>query len=95
MEAGHTAPAASTPEQVAGEAKRKRRNRKRTFHATTVRRIQAKARERQNVWTAGGDQPNRTTTLTRELDELFDERRDEQKGTLRDPFMGRTSGASA
>lgn len=56
---------ASTPDKVAGEAKR-RRNRPRTKSATTLRRIQAKARERQAAYAEGGH-PNETARLGADL----------------------------
>jgi hypothetical protein len=69
--------------EVAGKGKRNRR--KRTTAAGTVRRINARARERQAAWLETG-QPNLTYRLTRELDGLYGEHRDEQAGTLTDPF---------
>jgi len=54
----------------------------------TVRRIQKAARERQATWLETG-QPNRTYRLTRELDKLYGEHRDEQAGTFNDPYRGR------
>lgn len=78
--------------KVAGETKaeRKPRNRKRTRNASTLRRINATARERQAAWLATG-QPTTTYQLTRELDGLYGEHRDDQAGTLTDPYRGRTS----
>ena len=87
-----------TRDAVAGKGKRK--GRKRTREATTVRRIHAKARERQAAWLDGGPrepmwldgQPYRRETyeLTRELDALYGEHRDDQAGSLTDPYRGRT-----
>jgi hypothetical protein len=81
--------------EVAGEIKgqRSRRNRKRTTGATTIRQINARARERQAAWAETG-KPNVTEHLTRELDGLYGEYRDEQAGTLTDPYYGRTWGPS-
>ena len=81
----------STPDQVAGEVKRKRRNRKRTHRATIQRQINAKARERQGAWAETG-QRDLTETLTRKLDRDFSELRqtDPPQG---DPFKGRTAKA--
>lgn len=76
--------------EVAGKGKRTRR--KRTTAATTARVIHAKARERQAAWLET-DQPTTTYRLTRELDELYSEHRDEQAGTLTDPFYGNTMSA--
>lgn len=76
--------------EVAGKGERGRRRRKRTTEATTVRRIQAKARERQDAWLETG-QPNKTFQLTRELTVLYGAHREEQAGTLTTPYCGRTS----
>lgn len=78
--------------KVAGEAKgqTRSRNRKRTTGATTIRRINARARERQAAWAETG-QPNLTEHLTRELDGLYDAYRDERAGTLTDPYRGNTA----
>lgn len=90
-------PALDTRE-VAGKGKRNRR--KRTTHATTVRQINAKARERQAAWREGG-KPNVTYALTRKLngpeerlapEGLFAEHRQELAGMHRiDDYQGRTS----
>jgi hypothetical protein len=55
----------------------------------TVNAIDETAHERHEAYLEGG-QPNTTYRLTRKLDELFDERRDETAGTLTDPFYGST-----
>lgn len=55
----------------------------------TTRQIQRTARERQEAWLETG-RPNDTFRLTHELDVLYDEHRDEQAGTLVDPYFGRT-----
>jgi hypothetical protein len=69
-----------TPERSLVEAKgRRSRNRKRSTGATTIRRIDARARERQAAWTETG-QPNLTERLTRELDGLYGDYRDERVG---------------
>lgn len=72
--------------------KRKRRRSpsdERRKEARTAERIQATARERQAAWLESG-RPNETYRLTCELDGLYDEHRDEQAGTLTDPFYGKT-----
>jgi hypothetical protein len=81
----HGDQALDTRDAVAGKGKRGRR--KRTAVAGTVRRINAKARERQAAWLETG-QPNRTHKLTRELGELYGAHRDEQAGTLTDSYSG-------
>jgi len=84
--------------RVAGNAKRKRR--KRTKSASTLRQIQAKARERQKAW-AEGDQPNVTARLSADLngpehllrpEGLFAEGRQEMAGEM-EPGSPKTSGA--
>lgn len=84
--------------RVAGKAKRKRR--KRTKAASTLRQIQAKARERQKAW-AEGDRPNDTARLSVDLngpehllrpEGLFAESRQEQAGQM-EPGSPKTSGA--
>lgn len=70
------------------EAQKKGRRRGRRGGGT-VARIQRTACERQDAWREG-DRPNDTFRLTRELDGLYDEHRDEQAGTLTDPYYGRT-----
>jgi hypothetical protein len=84
--------------RVAGNAKRKRR--KRTKSASTIRQIQAKARERQQAW-AEGDQANLTARLSADLngpehllrpEGLFAEGRREMAGEMA-PGSPRTSGA--
>lgn len=96
MSAQNSQATASTPDKVAGEAKR-RRNRKRTKSATTLRRIQAKARERQELWLEGGH-PNKVTSLTVDLngrehllrpEGLFAEARQEARGAG-EPYRGAT-----
>lgn len=56
---------------------------------STTARIHRTARDRQTAWAEGGH-PNDTYRLTRDLDGLYDEHRDEQAGTLTDPYYGRT-----
>lgn len=68
--------------------------RKQARAAATAARIQTTARERQHAWAETG-QPNRTYQLTRELDGLYDEHRDDQAGTLTDPYFGRTMKAGS
>jgi hypothetical protein len=68
---------------VAGKGRRKRR--KRSTAATNVRRINGKACGRQTAWLETA-QPNTMHRLTRELDELYGEHRDEQPGTVTAPF---------
>ena len=75
---------------------KKRRKRSRNFSRGTAKTIQRTARARQAAWLDGeprepmwlDGQPYRQETfrLTRELDELYDEHRDEQAGTFTDPF---------
>ena len=83
-------PTASTPDSVAGEVKPKRRDRKRTVGATTVRRVNAKARERQDAWAEGG-RPQRTEELTEELVDLYG-RLNEQRREARDIPLGAMPG---
>lgn len=94
MRAPHTDDGSATP-RVAGGAKgqprRRGRNGSRTKSQDTLRRIQARARERQAAWAETG-QPNTTERLTSELDGLYGDYRDENAGTLTDPFYGRTMG---
>jgi hypothetical protein len=70
--------AALDTREVAGKGKRKRR--KRTTQATTLRSIHAVARERQAAWAASG-QRTLTDQLTQELEQLYGDLRDERKGT--------------
>jgi hypothetical protein len=88
--------ALDTRDAVAGKGKRKRR--KRTTAEGTVRRINAKARDRQRAWLETGRR-NDTERLTRELngsedsmvpEGLYAELRDVRKGDARAPFRGRT-----
>lgn len=72
------------------EHKSRRRGGKRGRRAIT-REIQRTAHERQAAWLET-EQPTTTYRLTRELDGLYDEHRDEQAGTLTDPYYGRTWG---
>lgn len=83
-----SSPASTAPSQVA--ARKKGHSRRGGNRGRVVNRIHNVAVQRQDAWSEG-DQPNVTYQLTRELEELFDERRDEQRGTLRDPFRGRTA----
>lgn len=55
-----------------------------------VERIQRTAHERQDAWLETG-RPNDTYRLTCQLDGLYDEHRDEQAGTLTDPYSGTTA----
>lgn len=75
---------------VAAEGHQKRGGRR--GRKSVTREIQRTAHERHEAWLATG-QPNRTYQLTRDLDVLYDEHRDEQAGTLTDPYFGRTWGA--
>ena len=81
----------STPFPVAGGTTEQRKRRKRTAHATTVRRINAKARDRQEAWLDGEPHkvewvdgaPRRDVkaeSFTKELEELYDDLRAERKG---------------
>lgn len=81
----------STPDKVAGEVKRKRRNRKRTQRATLQRKIHARAVERQEAWSETG-LADLTDTLTRKLNRDFSDLRktDPPEG---DEFRGRTAKA--
>jgi hypothetical protein len=83
--------ALDTRDAVAGKGKRKRR--KRTTQAATLRRINAKACDRQVAWAATG-KPNETERLTRELDEDFDALRELRKGAKAGRHL-HTSAASA
>lgn len=74
-----------TVETQEGQTKRTRGRRGRG----TVEAIQRTAHERQTAWLET-EQPTTTYRLTRELDELYGEHRDEQAGALTDPFLGRT-----
>lgn len=81
----------SAPVTVAAEGRRRGRKRGgRRGHASVTAEIQTKAHERQAAWLETG-QPNTTFRLTRELDELFDEHRDGQAGSLADPYYGGTT----
>jgi hypothetical protein len=84
--------------RVAGKVKRKRR--KRTKSASTLRQIHAKARERQRAWVEG-DRPNDTARLSADLngpehllrpEGLFAEGRQEQAGEM-EAGNPKTSGA--
>ncbi len=66
-------------------------SRQRRSAARTVAQIQDKATERQAAWLET-EQPITTYRLTRELDALYDEHRDEHAGTLKAPYRGRTWG---
>lgn len=56
----------------------------------TLEQIHAKAHERHEAW-VDGEQRNVVASLTTDLDELFDDRRGDQAGTLRlNDFAGRT-----
>lgn len=77
------------PETVETGKRHKRGRRGRG--SRTADAIQGKARQRQKAWLET-DQPYTTFKLTRELDVLYDEHRDEQAGTLTDPYRGRTWG---
>ncbi len=81
-----SSPDSQQVEMVEGQSKRRSGSR------GTVRRIQRAARERQAAW-AETDQPTTTLRPTRELFGLYGEHRDEQAGTLTDPYHGRTSKA--
>lgn len=79
------------PQRVAAtEGQKKRRGGNRGRRSVT-REIQRTAHERQDAWLETG-RPNDTFRLTQELDGLYDEHRDEQAGTLTDPYYGRTWG---
>jgi hypothetical protein len=78
-----------TRDAVAGKGKRTRR--RRTTAASTVRRINAKARDRHDAWALGG-KPNLTERLTVELDELYGELREHRKGEPGQPYRGTTWG---
>ena len=85
--------------KVAGETHERRtpRKRKRTRKQRTLRRIHAKARDRQIAWTEG--QPATAEALTIELngrdDEpnggLYGELRDERRGNPGQPYQGRSA----
>lgn len=56
----------------------------------TVEQIQVKAHTRHEAWVDGG-QRNVVASLTTDLEDLFDDRRGDQAGTLRlNDFAGRT-----
>lgn len=61
-------------------------SRRRSGSRGTVRAIQRAARERQAAWSET-ERPNETFRLTRELDGLYGEHRDEQAGSLTDPYF--------
>jgi hypothetical protein len=85
------AKSSDAPQRVAAQEEQRsgrRRGGKRGRKAIT-REIQRTAHERQAAWLET-EQPTTTYRLTRELDGLYDEHRDEQAGTLTDPFGGRT-----
>lgn len=55
----------------------------------TVEQIQVKAHKRHTAWIDGG-QRNVVASLTTDLEDLFDDRRDDQAGTFAAPYGGRT-----
>jgi hypothetical protein len=83
----------SAPIQVAAKKVNSRGKRAgRRGRDSTTAEIQRVARDRQHAWLESS-QPNRTYQLTRELDGLYNEHREEQAGTLVDPYYGKTSQA--
>ncbi len=83
-------PAPTAPHRV--EARGKGHSKRGGGRGRAANEIHRTARDRQAAW-AETDQPTTTLRLTRELDELYGEHRDEQAGTLTDPYHGRTSKA--
>ena len=75
--------------KVAGEAKRRTR-RKRTSGPTRLRRINAKAREREAAWRVG-DQAQAVERLTTELAEEYDGLRADRAGAPGSPYLGTTT----
>lgn len=83
-------PSRSAPVTVEAEGRKRGRKRGgRRGHRSVTAEIHRTAHERQDAWAQGG-QPNVTYRLTGQLDELYDEHRDEQAGSLTDPYYGRT-----
>jgi hypothetical protein len=80
-------PAPTAPQRVAARGKGHSKRGGRRGRVTNA--IHATAHERHEAWLEGG-RPNDTYRLTRELDGLYDEHRDDQAGTLVDPYYGRT-----
>ncbi len=88
----HTAPADSSAPRLRVEAEGQRRargGRRGRASRSTVRQINAKAIERQSAWLET-KQPFLTARLTGELDELYDDLRDDRKGRPGAPFKGKT-----
>ncbi len=77
--------------KVAGETHERRtpRKRKRTRNQRTLRRIHAKARDRQIAWTEG--QPATAEALTAELENEYAELRIKRAGDIGAPFHGRSA----
>lgn len=71
-------------------SKRKRGGNRGRGRRSTVRQIDAKAAARQAAWADTG-QAETTERLTGELDELYDDLRDERKGDPGAPFSGRSA----
>lgn len=82
------AKSSDAPQRVAAAEGHQKRGGRRGRKSVT-REIQRTAHQRHEAWLASG-QPNLTYQLTRELDGLYGEHRDEQAGTLNDPYFGRT-----
>lgn len=72
----------SPPDTVAGESTKRRRRRKRTRLATTLRRINGAARARHVAYSEGAH-PNETEKLTRELDGLYGDLREQRRDVYR------------
>lgn len=72
----------SPPGTVVGESSKRRRRRKRTRLATTLRRINGAARAR-HVAYSDGAHPNETEKLTRELDGLYGDLRGQRRDLYR------------
>jgi hypothetical protein len=83
-------PAPTAPQRV--EARGKGHSKRGGNRGRTTLVIHNTATKRQRAWTETA-QPTTTLRLTRELDELFDELRDERKGNPGEPFKGRTWGS--
>ena len=86
---GDTAHDGLDTRKVAGEAKRRAR-RKRTSETTRLRKINAKAREREAAWRVG-DQANAVARLTTELAKEYEGLRADHAGAPGSPYLGTTT----
>lgn len=83
-------PAPTAPQRV--EARGKGHSRRGGNRGRTTNVIHRTAQERQQAWIET-EQALTTYRLTRELDDLYGELRDDRKGEPGEPFKGKTWGA--